>query len=362
MKKILCYIDSMQMGGAQRVMANLTKHFVDSNVSVILVNDIVPIDGVPEYEIDNKVKRIFLDQEKKKATGLRKNIYRIFAIRKLVKKEAPDVVLSFIGPPNIRMLLGTFGLRTRKIVSVRNDPYKEYGSGKKKAFAKCVFNLADGCVFQTNDAAKYFSGKLQKKSTVIFNPVKDSFYRVERKPDESTIIMVGRLNRQKNYHMAIEGFSIISEQYPNICLKIYGEGELRQDIQGEINEMALSHRVELMGRTNDVEKKLSTAMLYLLTSDYEGMPNALMEAMAAGVPVVATNCPCGGPRELIHSKNEGILIRVNDSKELADKLRELIENRELRLKLGENAKKRANEFLPEHIMKQWDNYLFDYQA
>lgn len=357
MKKIICYIDSMQMGGAQRVMANLTKHFVDSNVNVILVNDIVPEIGIPEYEIDSKVKRVFLDREKK-TKGLKKNINRISALRKLVKKEAPDVVLSFIGPPNIRMLIGTFGLRTSKIVSVRNDPHKEYGSGKKRFFSKLIFNLADGCVFQTNDAAKYFSTKLQKKSTVIFNPVKESFYRIERDPDEKTIIMIGRLNQQKNYHLALEGFEIIAEEYPNICLKIYGEGELREEIQNEIIEKGLSNRIELMGRTNDVEEKLSTAMLFLLTSDYEGMPNALMEAMAAGVPVIATDCPCGGPRELIQREEVGILIKVNDSAELADKLADLIKNRDLRLKLGEGAKERANDFLPDNIMKQWDKYLF----
>lgn len=301
MKKIICYIDSMQMGGAQRVMANLTKHFVDSNVNVILVNDIVPVPGIPEYTIDKKVRRVYLDADRVKKSGLKKNLYRIMALRGLVKREKPDVVLSFIGPPNIRMLVATLGLKTRKIVSVRNDPSKEYGLGKKKILARQIFNLADACVFQTDDAANYFSERLQRKSTVIFNPVNEVFYNTERCPDEKTIIMVGRLNEQKNYSMAIKAFKLIANKYPSLAMNIYGEGELRDCIQRQIDKVGLNERVFLKGRTDSIEQKLLSAVIFVMTSDYEGMPNALMEAMALGIPCVSTDCPCGGPRMIIGS-------------------------------------------------------------
>ncbi len=346
------------MGGAQRVMANLTKHFVDSNIYVILVNDIVPVNGVPEYEIDDRVKRVFLDQGKTRMTGLRKNLNRISEIRKLVKKEAPEVVLSFLGPPNIRMLIGTLGLKIRKIVSVRNDPYKEYGSGAKKAFTKAIFNLADGCVFQTNEAACYFSIRLQRKSTVILNPVNEAFYKKNYHPDEKTIIMVGRLDQQKNYSMAIKAFAMIAAKHPKVVLDIYGEGELRDSIQKEIDEADLNSRIFLKGRTNAVDNKLSSAMIFAMTSTYEGMPNALMEALAMGIPCISTDCPCGGPRSIISDGESGFLVECNNEVQLAQKLDLLICEKTIRKSISQEAKKAAQHFLPSFVYEKWDEYLF----
>ncbi len=358
MTKIICYIDSMQIGGAQRVMSNLAKHFIDSNINVILVNDIVPVDGVPEYKIDNRVKRVFLDKKKMKTNRLRKNIYRVSTIRKLVKKETPDVVLSFIGPPNIRMLLGTLGLKTRKIVSVRNDPYKEYGSGMKKEVAKVVFNLADGCVFQTKAAADYFSIKLQRKSTVIFNPVEEIFYKTNHNSDEKTIIMVGRLNHQKNYSMAIKAFSLVAERHPEVVLDIYGEGELRESIQKEIDKANLNSRVFLKGRTDAVYDKLSSAMIFMMTSEFEGLPNALMEALAMGLPCISTDCSCGGPKSIVIDGKNGYLVECNNEVQLAQKLDMLISNRIIRESMSREAKKIAQDFFPDLVYKKWDEFLF----
>ncbi len=358
MKKILCYIDSMQMGGAQRVMTNLTKHFVDSKVNVLLVNDIVPVEGIPEYEIDKRVRRIYLDQGSTEARGLRKNLNRIATLHSIVKNEKPDVILSFIGPPNIRMLIATVGLRTRKIVSVRNDPYREYGVGRIKVIANIIFNLADGCVFQTNDAAKYFSNKLQKKSTVIYNPVNEVFYNTEHHSDEKTVIMVGRLNHQKNYSMAIKAFSLIANRYPELVMDIYGEGELRNNLQEQIDETGLKERVFLKGRTNSVAEKLSSAMIFVLTSDYEGMPNALMEAMAIGVPCISTDCPCGGPRMIINDGQSGFLVDCNNEVQLADRIETIISDSTIRESISRKAKDAARFFSPENVYKKWDDFLF----
>lgn len=357
MKKILCYIDSMQMGGAQRVMANLTKHFAEKNISVLLVNDIVPINGIPEYEIDKNVRRLFLDQDSQRTKGIHKNINRILSLRKLVKKENPDIVLSFIGPPNIRMLVATIGLKTGKYVSVRNDPYREYGNGIKKIIANLIFNLCDGCVFQTEDAANFFNKKIRTKSKIILNPVRQEFFEIDRVPEEERIVMVGRLNSQKNYPMAIKAFSKLASTYPKAQLHIFGDGELREELTAQIDQLGLSERIILEGRISNVASVLANATIYMLTSDYEGMPNSLMEAMAVGVPSIATNCPCGGVKSLINDEQNGIMVRCGDVEDLCEKLSILLEDKNKRLVMSRKAREESRKFETSKILSQWDEYL-----
>ena len=112
MKKAILYIDSMQRGGAQRVMSVLSKFLSDRGIYTVLVNDIIPEEGKAEYSVDSRVHRVFLDKNTK--PGKSKNIARVIGLRRLVKKENPDVILSFMGPPNYRMLLATIGVQCRK--------------------------------------------------------------------------------------------------------------------------------------------------------------------------------------------------------------------------------------------------------
>ena len=211
-KKILFYIDSMQKGGANRVMANLTDYFASAGKTVILINDIKPQKGVDEYTINESVKRIFLDIDV--SSKLFSNILRIIALRKIIKNEASDVVVSFMGPPNIRMLIATIGLKCKRIVSVRNDPNVEYGKGLVSRFKRLLFMLADGCVFQTRDAATYFPKSVQAKSRVIFNPVNECFFNTERSNAPRNIVTVGRFEPQKNHSLLIRAFSKIANEFP----------------------------------------------------------------------------------------------------------------------------------------------------
>lgn len=357
MQKIVLYIDSMQRGGAQRVMSVLCDYLSTHDWSVILVNDIVPVPGREEYGIGKTIKRVYLDNHKTAQSRILRSFHRVIRLRQILISESPDVVLSFIGPPNIRMLIASIGLNCRKIVSVRNDPYREYGNGIKKLICRSLFCLSDGCVFQTKEASDYFTESLRERSTIILNPVDDSFYKVERKPDNKTIIMVGRLEEQKNYPMAIGAFSRIADKFPMINLNIYGTGRLKNNIQAIINDYGLNNRITLEGQTNDVESKLSKAILFLLTSDFEGMPNALMEAMAVGLPVISTDCPCGGPKVLINSGENGSLIQCRNVDALAEEIERVLSSEELMEKYSRKAKMTAYIFKEDQIMQKWEDYL-----
>lgn len=357
MKKIIFYIDSMQMGGAQRVMNNLIDYFVCSGLDVVLVNDIVPLKHEPEYDINKKVKRVFLDNEQKQYKGIKKNLHRIKTLRRIIKKESPEIVLSFLGPPNIRMLFSTVGIDTKKIVSVRNDPYKEYGYGLKKIFAKIIFLLADGCVFQTKDAQKYFFRKTIAKSTIIFNPVNLKFYNRKWEIGGSDIVLIGRLQDQKNPILALNAFILIADEFKNLNLKFYGDEELKSTILKIAQMNNVSNRVKIMGKTNNVEDVLERAALFILSSDYEGMPNALMEAMTVGVPVISTDCPCGGPRMLISNKMQGILTPCGDEKKLATAMRMVLKDRCFQEKMSMCERERSTEFHPQKVLLEWECYL-----
>lgn len=353
--KMLFYINVLGGGGAERVMANLSSQFSEDGNEVVLVAT-YKVDK--EYEVSKGVRKVYLEKQGSYSSNrIIRNVQRIFKLRKIIKREKPDVVISFMAEPNFRAILANSGLKSKTIVSVRNDPSKEYSGKIGGLIATRLLPKANGCVFQTNDAMRYFSNVLQKKSKVIYNAVKEDFYHVERNPQEGRIVTLGRLTSQKNHTLLIEAFSMIAEQFPNTIIEIYGEGDLRSQIEKQISELQLENRVFLKGNVSNVAQVYEAADVFVLSSDFEGMPNALMEAMAAGLPCVSTDCPCGGPKMLISDQNDGLLVPVGDVRKMTEALTLLMENREFKLELGEKAKLKALEFASEKIFLEWKKFI-----
>ena len=351
MKKIFLYIDILRRGGAQRVITNIANYLCYSGYEVQLIRDIPPDVEHDEYALQNSIKVHVLDDKKRK--GFAKQYIRIKKLRNLISEERPDLILSFLGHPNIRMLIATLGLSVVKVVSVRNDPNYEYGNGVRCILAKALFYLADGVVFQTKDASKYFPSKVQSKSTIIPNPVNKKFYDVVRQHEEGLeIVNVGRLQPQKNQQLLIDAFHKIEDDFPDAKLFIYGDGVLKDSLHKQEKS-----NIRLMGNIEGIENILASATIFVLSSDFEGMPNALMEAMAAGVPCISTDCPCGGPRFLIQNEEQGILVPCGDVDALANAMRKLLKNEEFRNQMGRAAKSRAEAFREEVVMNDWIAYL-----
>lgn len=352
--KILFYINAIHDGGAERVMVNLAKYFSDTGCETILVTS---FRDTWEYKVEGNVKRLSLEEKEIKQGKIKRNFSRIIKLRDILKKEKPDVAVSFMAEPNFRLLIASLGLNVKTIVSVRNDPNREYSGRIGKLVGKWILPLADGCVFQTKEAQGWFPKRLQKKSTIIFNAVKEDFFHIERKPIEGEIVTCGRLEAQKNHKLLIDAFADVVKNYPYGRLKIYGEGSLREVLQEQIYELDLQDKAFLMGATNDVAKALQTADLFVLSSDYEGMPNALMEAMAAGVPCISTDCPCGGPRELLGSFSPEVLFKLNDRENLYIKINKMLGDKELKNEKGAVCKKVAEGFKSNAVFKSWEKYF-----
>lgn len=354
MHKFLFYINAINGGGAERVILQLAHHFAEVGYHSVLVTSFV--DEGKEYAVPENVTRISIEQEEIKQSRLKRNISRIKALRRIIKEEKPSAVISFMAEPNFRAIVATMGLRTKRIISVRNSPDREYAGKIGRFVGKHILPQADGCVFQTKDAQAWFPEKLRRKSKVIFNDVKEEFFDVQRK-EPRHIIAVGRLSKQKNHALLIDAFAQIADKYPDQKLLIYGAGALEAELKSQIKILGLEERVDLMGATNNVAEVLGKAQVFVLSSDYEGMPNCLMEALAAGVPSISTDCPCGGPKALIEDGENGLLVPVGDKNAMAQALDRMLSDPEGAEALGRNAKERALQFHPDRIFAQWQEYI-----
>lgn len=352
MHKIMFYINAINGGGAGRVMVNLANYFSENGYDTMLVTS---FRNTWEYPLAHTVKRLSLEEVEIKQSRIKRNLTRIKKLRALCKSEQPDILVSFMGEPNFRAILATRGLPIKTLVSVRNDPNKEYSGKLGRFIGKCLLPMADGCVFQTEEAQKWFPKGLQNKSRIIYNAVKEEFYNVPRKPVKGEIVTCGRLEKQKNHKFLINAFAEVIKEHPNATLKIYGEGKLHDELQKQIDAVHLNEKAFLMGATNCVADALQTADLFVLSSDYEGMPNALMEAMAAGVPCVSTDCPCGGPRELFGNEAGNHLVPCGDITLLADAICKALEKQET----GAIEKRLAEVFRPEKVNTAWKNYILE---
>ena len=352
--KMAFYINAIHEGGAERVMVNLASSFAEGGDDVILITS---FKDSWEYPYSTKIKRYNLEKDKVVRPRLQRNIFRILELRKVLKTEAPDCIISFMAEPNYRAIIASRGLKIKTIISVRNDPNIEYSGKIGKFLGRTLLPLADGCVFQTDEAQRWFPKKLQDKSKIIFNAVKEDFFEINRHVVKNTIVTCGRLEEQKNHKLLIDAFELVIKKHPTAKLAIYGEGMLRNELTEFIKSKRMEKNVVLCGNTNNVPKVLSETEIFVLSSDYEGLPNALMEALAAGVPCISTDCPCGGPRNLITDGVNGHLIPVGDKRQLANIIDELLNNKEEAANLGIEARKQALKFRPIMICEDWHKYI-----
>lgn len=352
MKTLMFYINTLHKGGAQRVMLQLAERFAAEGWRSILVTS---FQEENEYPLLPGVERISIEKEQIKQGRLKSNLSRIQALRKLCREYKPEALIAFMAEPNFRAVLAAAGLPVKTIISVRNTPDKEYAGRLFRFVGQHILPMADGCVFQTEDARSWFPEKLQRKSEIIMNQVSRSFFDEPAADEHKDIYAVGRLNHQKNFPMLIRAFAQLPDTGDRLI--IHGEGEKRGELEALIKDLGLEGRVLLPGLSSNVAKDIKGAKIFVLPSDFEGMPNALLEAMALGLCCISTDCPCGGPRAVIEDGVNGRLIPVGGEEALAKAMAELLENDELRREMAAKARDSANKFSPDEIFGQWKDYV-----
>ena len=355
MKKIVFLIGSLHNGGAERVISVLANEFVKKyEVHILTI-----MEDKVDYDLDSNInyKYIMKDDEGKK--GIIRNYIRIKKIRDFVKKTNPDVVISFLWATNIIAILSCLFLPQCLILSERNDPKHEPGSGILRLIRNCLFRIRkkNYFVFQTEYAQSCFSNYIKRKSKIIFNPIKDNLPEKYTDVRKNKIVCVARLVSEKNISMLLKAFKKVYEKYPDYLLFLYGRGPLEKQLKEESLNLGIRDNVIFKGFSKNVHSEIIDAKLFVLPSNFEGISNAMIEALALGIPTICTDCPAYGAREFITDGENGYLIDVNDEKALEDKMLSVITNVSLQNKFSQNATKIRNNLNSNQICKQWECFI-----
>lgn len=360
MRKVLFHLTSLEQGGAERVVSNLSNRLVNDGYEVVVTTQQT---GKNEFVLDEKVKRLHvgLKAMDENRGRMAKAVRRIVYLRKGILSEKPDIVISFLRKPNYRTLVANLGTGIPTVIAVRIDPKSEYNKKVDKLLIPILYPFANGAVFQTVEQQEFFPKYIQEKSVVILNPVHNKYIEAKAVTDkENIVVQSGRLVGFKNQIMLLEAFMRVHEKHPDYRLQLYGPDAL-DGTKEKLEEYISTHKadtfIQLMGASNELEKELPRAKVGAFSSDYEGMPNALIEAMVLGLPVVATDCPCGGPKTLIENEKNGLLIPVKDVDAMVAGINRLIEQPEFAQRLGENARELAKRVNEDAIIQQWKNYI-----
>lgn len=360
MKKIVFHLNCLERGGAERVVTNLSGQFAAHGYEVYIATE---WQGEDEYEIDKRIRRVHvgLDDRQEKHSRVRKFLDRIINLRNFLKKTRPDIVIAFARRANYRALTATIGMRMPVVISVRNNPIGYYDALSDRIQIALLFRRAAGCVFQTPDQRDFFPEYVRRRSRVILNPISDKFIgNAIPEEREKVVVHSGRLVHFKNQCMLVRAFELVHRQHPDYVLKIYGQDShdgTKQKLEELIEERKAQAYVRLMGGSSTLEKDMINAAVAAYSSDYEGMPNVTLEAMALGLPVVATDCPPGGPRMVITPEENGLLVPVGDEKALAAAINRLIEDRDFAERLGANAARIGKKASSEVIFGEWQAYI-----
>ncbi len=357
LKKVAFYINSLDKGGAQRVIVNLSEALYQSGTEVVLVTT---RKAEEEYTVSDGIRRVYSEITGTEVTGSRVRNFRnrFCKLRNIWKQEKPDVIVSFIGKNNFMAIATAAFLPMSVAVSVRGEPTEEYYNPVMRFVAKHLFAYARGIIFQTEDAKAFFPQNIQKRSVILPNPLDTACIRPRvTGKKENTIVSVGRVDDNKNHRMLIDAFAAIHVDYPEMKLVIYGNGDMRETLLQYIEELGLKEEISMPGNVSCVPDHIERARIFVLTSDTEGMPNALLEAMALGLAVIATDCPCGGPRAVIRDGVNGLLVPVRDTQTLSKALEKILGNPDFEQMLGEQAAKIQEQLSPERVNRAWKQYL-----
>ena len=345
MRRVLFSITSLAGGGAERVVSVWASQLAEKGYEVGIFTY---ARSENEYPVNPKVTRLTVAKTKKEYLSygyLRR--YRL--ARNAVKSFAPDVVISFLSNMQIWMMLTTVGLKLKRIDTVRISPWHNGSSKIVQAAWKHCFKTGDLTILQSEDQKAFFGKSVQKKCVVVPNPL-NADYELEGKEiyNERALrfCAAGRLCTQKNFPLLISAFVRAHQNNPDITLDIYGKGtdEYTDKLHRLISENGADSYICLCGRTNDMRCELLKHDVFVMSSDFEGMPNALAEAMATGLVCISTDCRTG-PRDLIEDGKTGFLVPVDDVDNMSNKILEVSQMSSSEVEsIGKNARAFATEY------------------
>ena len=394
-KQLMFIMPVMKGGGAEKVAALLLNEFNKNGYECELVLTNSDRDEIVDRGLSPEVSLTVLREAFPKSSALKKlfiNLLRLIsslickipealgkkvpayfarfsfsaqyydelkALKKHFTAKPDAVILSFLQPSIPLTLLAADGLPNRVVVSERADPYrllkKRYGYN----FIKKYYQRADAVVFQTNDARAAYPENISKKGTVIFNPINDKLPEPYHGEREKYITTFCRVSRQKNLPVLVGAFAGFHKDFSDYRLKIIGEPQNADDTAALEETKALAQKlgiteyIDFLPFSTQVHDLIIRDAMYINSSDYEGMSNAMLEAMAIGMPVVCTDCPIGGANAVINNNENGILTKVGDAEEMCEAMKKIASDNSFADTLSHNAAQIRLDLSLVNTAKKW---------
>lgn len=312
-------------GGAERVMALLASGMAERghDVSVICLSR----EGKGTfYPLSDKVNLHYLDDWDTEHVLLRNKRLRIWfrigLLYRAFRALKPDISVSFLTDMTIYSAWAARWAGIPHISAERNSPWDSPGQDAKRRRRDRAFAISAGRVVQTEAIRAYFEETIRKTSAVIANPVQ---LMCSPCPTgtvrEHRIVSVGRLVSQKNHRLLLAGFALFHREFPHYRLELYGQDfGMRQELEAFAETLQIREHVFFYEPVPDLHQRIRNAAAFVMTSEYEGYPNSLAEAVALGIPSIAADCRSKGPAAIVGNGQRGILLPPNDPAALKDAL------------------------------------------
>lgn len=360
--RITFVIASLEAGGAERVLVTMANYWATRGWCVAVLT--LGPQSSDFYPLDPKVIRIGLDMlahSRNLMSGIFNNLNRIVRLRAAISSTRPDLVISFVDKINVITLIATRGLGIPVIVSERVDPSRHHIGSGWSWMRRLAYRWAAAVVVQSerirNELCRIIAGapNIEVIPNAVTVPIEVSarqFKAIEDTRGGKIVVGVGRLVKQKGFDLLLEAFGRIAWRHQAWRLMIVGTGPEASQLQQEVQRLGLEQTVQVVGLLPNVTEVLCRSSLFVMSSRFEGFPNALLEAMACGLPVISFDCP-SGPAEIIRDGVDGILVPPEDVSALANAMDRLMRDETERVRLGAEARNVCIRFALDEIMKRW---------
>ncbi|MBE5921844.1 MAG: glycosyltransferase family 4 protein [Lachnospiraceae bacterium] len=398
-KQILMVMPVMKGGGAERVAALLMNEFHKCGHHAEFLLTSSTADEVVRRDLDDEIPLILLQEQisnKVKIIDIWEKVVRLYAsffsrifekmkkpvpshfaylsfmsqygkevrqLRTLMKNNPNIIVITFLQPSIPMVVLAARGLPNKIIISERGDPERLMKKRYGKKFIEKYYDRVNAAVFQTPEALATYPACVSKNGVVISNPVKHDLPAVYHGKRNKNITTFCRISRQKNLPMLIEAFALLHKEHPDYRLRIFGNAlneddrKVKEHIENQLKQLNLTDCVERLPFSATIHEEIIYDAMYVNSSDYEGISNAMLEAMAIGMPVVCTDCPIGGAHATIQNEVNGMLVPVGDAKAMYLAMKKIVEDESFAETLSHNAAKIRETLSLNNIAKKWMELL-----
>ena len=351
MRKIAIIVHGLSGGGAERVASLLASYLAENRYEILLIcaYNSIEEDNKARYPLDPRVTVKYIPV-KSKVSPVR-FMERSIRIWQAIHAFSPEWVVSLITYEAVLTAFSKYPI----IYSLRNDPQSSMSLGFHSKLIQVMFSRAKKVVFQSQGAQNYFHGKIKEKSVVIPNPINTKELPLWTDFDHEKKMMTAcRLTSQKNLPVLVEAFSMVHREHADYKLEIYGKGPLENELTEQIRALHAEDYIFLKGFSSDVHTVMARSSGFVMSSNFEGLSNSMLEALCIGVPCVCTDCPPGCVREYIVNGENGFVTKVGDAQELKEKICTLIENQALGYAFAKQNLAIREKLDVEFICKEWE--------